>query len=314
MKQVKNNVILEGYLYSHELEKKITGAGSRHPGTEYIRGKIDIATNEACDNIVSVYYTYVTAVTSKGKANATYTTLLNILEGRYKTVMSSSKEEAYKLRVNTSIGLNEFYSNRNGNWELVSVKRNMGGFIHNVTMPMIDREDRNKFEVDMVITNCTRKEGDSEKNIPEKVTIKGAIFDSFRKTLYPVEFSAISEDAMNYFEDLGASSREPVFTLIKGHEISTTIVRKFEEEGAFGGSYVREVPTTRRDYVVTWAAKEPYVWDDETTLTADEMRQMMADRETYLATLKQDAIQRQSAKIIPIVKSTTTATNGGYDF
>jgi hypothetical protein len=54
---------------------------------------------------------------------------------------------------------------------------------------------------------------------------------------------------------------------------------------------VREYSSTRKDYVVNWAASETYAWDDESTITAAEMKTAMENRATYLATLKarQDA-------------------------
>jgi len=318
MKKLINSVRLEGYLYNHSLTQGVTGSQSKHPGTTYIRGKIDIATNDECDNIVSVYYTYVTPTTAKGKPNATYTTLLNIIEGRYKTIMGSSKDEAFKLRVDTSIGVNDYYVERDGQWELVSGKRNVDGFIHQVNGVFSDDKERNKFEVDMLITSCTRREGDPERDIPEKVVVKGAVFNGYRGTLIPVELSALADDAMDYFESLDASSRNPIFTKVRGKQISTTIVRRQEEESAFGANYVREVPVSRRDFVINWANSEPYVWDDESTMTVEELKKMMSDREMYLATKKQDAINYKESKnnTIPtnIVKSTTSVASGEYDF
>jgi hypothetical protein len=38
--------------------------------------------------------------------------------------------------------------------------------------------------------------------------------------------------------------------------------------------------------VVTWAASDPYAWDDESTITAAEMKTAMEERATYLATIK----------------------------
>lgn len=313
-KNLINTVRLEGYLYNHELEQKVTGPNSKAPGTQYITGKIEIATNEACDNIVPVYYTYVTAVTNSGKSNQTYTALLNILEGRFKTVMNSSKEEAYKLRVDSAIGLNEFYSNQNGDWELVSNKRNVGGFIHNVPNGLNpDEKERNYFGTDILITSCIRKEADEEKDIPEKVLVKGAIFD-FRGALLPIELVTYNEGAMNYFEGLGASNQEPVFTKVWGSQLSTTVVRKIEEPSAFGDSYVREVRSSRREFVITGANRDPYIWDDESSMTANELKKTMSDRETYLATLKQNAIDYQNNKNTTTAIPAAKVASGGYDF
>ena len=281
-----NSMHIEGLLYQHTLELKTTGPQSKNPGTEYITGTVEIATDDELLNIVPVHYTYVTAITSTGKANASFSTLRNIIDGRYGSIMNDGKDKAVKIRIDSAIGLNEFYSDRNGTEELVSVKRNEGGFIHIMTDPLPEEKARNLFKVDMVITGCTRRDADEEKQIPEKVIVKGAIFD-FRNSLLPVEFSATNPGAMNYFEGLGASSSEPVFTTVWGRQVSETVVRTITEESAFGESFVREITSNRKEYLITGASKEPQPWDDETTITAADFKKMIQDRETYLATLKQ---------------------------
>ena len=105
-----NQTHIEGYLYEHTLETKVTGDTSKNPGTTYITGTVSIATDEEMTNIVPIHYTYVTAVTSTGKNNPSFQTLSNIVNGTLKSVMGDGKEVAAKLRVDSAIGLNEFYS------------------------------------------------------------------------------------------------------------------------------------------------------------------------------------------------------------
>lgn len=281
-----NRTHIEGWLYDHDLVLKESGPNSKNPGTPFISGNLQIATDDAQTNIVPVHFTYVTATTSKGNANATFTILNDIINEKYHSIMKHDAASAAKLRVDSAIGLNEFYSDRTGTEELVSVKRNEGGFVHLTNDLAEDEKTRNTFETDMLITNVRRVEADEERQIPEKVIIKGAIFD-FRKTLLPVEFTAINPNAMNYFEGLGASAKEPVFTKVWGRQISETIVRTITEESAFGEDSVREVRSSRKDFVITGAAREPYVWDDPESITAAELTQAMQDREVYLATIKQ---------------------------
>ena len=40
-----NKIHIEGYLYQHKLEKKVSGPKSRNPGVEFITGTIEIATD-----------------------------------------------------------------------------------------------------------------------------------------------------------------------------------------------------------------------------------------------------------------------------
>lgn len=309
-KNMINSVHVEGVLYSHTLEARVTGETSKNPGTPYISGTIDIATDDAMTNVVSIHYTYATPVYgTSGKNNPNYAILSDIIGGKYKNVTEHGADGAVKLRVDSNIGLNEFYSDRNGEDELVSVKRNEGGFIHVVTKIDDDEKKRSTFTTDMVITNVTRKEADEDRGIPERVIVKGCIFD-FKNAILPVEFTAQSAGAMDYFEGLGASNKEPVFTKVWGREIATTVVRTITEESAFGEPSIREVPSTRRDFIITGASTEPYAWDDESTITAAELSKAMTDRQTYLATMK----KRQDDYKASQSQGAATANKGGFNF
>ena len=314
MMKVKNETHIEGYLYEHALEKKVSGEKSKNPGTEFISGTISIATDEDILNIVPIHFTYVTALTSSGKPNATFATLSNIVDGTYDTVMNSGKDNAAKIRVDSAIGLNEFYSDRNGQEELVSTKRNEGGFVHLVTDGLVDDiKNRNTFKCDMLITNVRHIDADEEKNLPEKAIVRGAIFD-FRKSLLPVEFTAVNPSAINYFEGLDASNSNPVFTQIWGRQVSETVVRTITEESAFGDPHVREVKSNRKDWVITGARPEPYEWDDESTLTAAEVNEAGKERELMLAALKQRQDEYKASKGTNSVKSVSAPTNGTFNF
>lgn len=285
MRKMVNTTHIEGKLYQHDLAIKVTGENSKNPGTEFISGNVEIATDDAGINIVPVHFTYVTATTAKGSANATFNVLKNIIDGVYKAVMTDGADNATMLRIDSAIGLNEFYTDRSGKEELVSVKRNEGGFVHVTPTINEDERTRNTFECDIVITNVLHVEGDIEKGTQDKVTVKGAIFD-FRGSLLPAEFSVTNPKAMAYFEDLGASNSSPVFTKIKGRQISESIVRRVEEESAFGEPSIKEYKSTKKDFVITWAMAEPYVWDDDSTITARELTEAMANREIALAEMK----------------------------
>lgn len=310
MKKCLNTTHISGYLYEHKLELRESGPNSKNPGTKFIMGTIDIATDDACTNIVSVHFTYVTATTAKGSPNATFTTLMNIIDGNYGSVMADGKDNAVKLRIDSALGLNEFYSDRNGKEELVSAKRNEGGFVHVTTELEPDENQRNTFKCDMLITGVREVEADEEKNLPAKVIVRGAIFD-FRNSLLPVEFSAVNPGAMDYFLGLEASNANPTFTCVWGKQVSETVVRKIVTESAFGDDEVREVRNSRKDFVITGANKEPYVWDDESTLTAQEVAEAVAARETYLATIKQRQDEYKASKN---AAPAAAKSNGGFNF
>lgn len=307
-----NTTHIEGYVYDHKLEARVSGENSKNPGTQFIMGTLDIATDEALTNIVPVHFTYVTATTAKGAANATYTLLKDIVDGNSATVMGAGKDKAIKVRIDSAIGLNEFYSNRNGTEELVSAKRNEGGFVHRVDVLNADENQRNTFKADMVITNVRRIEANEERKMPEYVTVKGCIFD-FRGAILPMEFTATNPGAMDYYEGLEASSTNPVFTCLWGKQISQTIVKTYVDESAWGEDNVRTVNSTRKDWVITGSAKELYSYgtDEECDMTPAFLKKASEDRETYLATIKKRQDEYRSSKS---AASAAPATSGGFNF
>lgn len=316
MKKTINRTHVSGLLYEHDLQLRVTGPNSKKPGTTFIMGTVSLLTDPegAATNVVPVHFTYVTETTSTGAADSRFKILNDIIGGKYQSVTENGIDKATKFRIDSAIGLNEFFSTRNGNEELVSAKRNEGGFIHVSNELEENPNDRCTFEADMLITSVIRQEENPERQIAERVIIKGAIFD-FRNALLPTEFIATNPGAMDYFEGLGASSKEPVFTRVRGRQISSTTVRKIEEESAFGETYVREVPSTRREWVITWAQGEPYLFDDDSTITAQELMDAMAQREIVVAGIKQRQDEYNASKNNAAKPATNTmAKVGDFNF
>lgn len=309
MMKVRNKTKIDGRLYQHTLELKESGPNSKNPGTQFISGNVEIATDNAITNIVTVHYTYVTATTSTGKTNATFNVLKDIIDGKLGTVMANGAENAAIITIDSAIGLNEFYSDRSGKEELVSAKRNEGGFAVVKSTMEEDETKRNTFDVDMIITGTRIIEADEEKNLPEKMIVKGAIFD-FRNSLLPVEFSVLNPRAISYFESLDITQKNPVFTRLQGRQVSEVIKTTRTEESAFGDPIIKEYASTRKDWVVTWAASEPYAWDDESTITVAELTKAMSDRETYLATVRQRQEEYKASKNQPAA----APANQGFNF
>lgn len=307
MRNMVNEVNCSGRLYSHKLELRTSGTNSKHPGTEFIRGSISIATDPEMLNIVDVFYTYVTATTASGKKNGSFTVLKNIIDGKIKNYMEYGDEADY-VNVSSAIGLNEFYSSTSGQEELVSAKRYAGGFINQITaLDVPDNEfDRNKFLVDMVITSARSLEPDEEKNLSARMILKGVIFD-FRKAILPVEFMLYDENGMRYCESLEISNKNPVVTLIQGHQVSKTVTRKVETETSFGPPIVEVKTSSQKEFVADSFRAEPYEWNVEGIITEEELRKAMADRNVYLATLKQRQDEYNASKT-----TTSSGTNTGF--
>lgn len=313
-----NATHVEGYVYEHKLEKKTAGPTSKNPGQEFISGTLSIATDDEMLNVIQVHFTYVTPVFAKsGKANQTYNALAAIIDGKMQSVMEHGKENASMVRIDSAIGLNEWYDSRNGN-QLVSNKRNEGGFVHQVN-ELGSAKDRATFNVDFLITKATRKDADDERGTPEKMTLSGYAFD-YSGALLPVDLSVTAPRAMDYFEGLEPSEKTPVFTRLQGQQISATVEKETVEESAFGDAKVTKVRSSYRDWVVTWAQPEPYAWDDEATLLATELKDKISERELYLANVKkrQDEYQATKGNALAGGKTAAAATAapkaGGYDF
>ena len=309
MMKVRNKTRIDGRLYQHSLELKESGPNSKTPGTKFISGNVEFATDNDITNIVTVHYTYVTATTSTGKSNATFNVLKDIIDGKLGSVMANGADNAAVITIDSAIGLNEFFSDRNGKEELVSAKRNEGGFAVVKSAADEDETKRNTFDVDMIITGTRMIEADPEKDLPEKMILRGAIFD-FRNSLLPIELSVVNPRAISYFESLEITQRNPVFTRLQGRQVSEVVTREVIEESAFGDPVVKKFASTRKDWVVTWAASEPYAWDDESTITAAELTKAMSDRETYLATLKQRQDEYKASKNQPAA----APANQGFNF
>lgn len=292
-KNMINEAHVEGILYDHKLEKKVSGPNSKNPGTEYIQGTVSIATDDKMENVINIHYTYQTAVTSKGNENKTYTTLNKILNDN-PTVLNVGADNAVKLRCDPAIGLLEWYRELTDE-KPTSVVRNEGGFIHIVNNISEDEKNRNTFKADMLITSVKEVEADEEKKQEAYVRVRGAIFD-FRNSLLPVEFVVRSKGGMSYFTGLEVSPKHPVFTCVWGRQLSKTVVTRTETESAFGENEVRERTSTTREFVITGCSKEPYEWDDESTITAAELSQAMSDRELYLASMKKRQEEYQASK------------------
>lgn len=319
-KKMVNIVTLMGWLYQHNLEVRETGPQSKNPGTKYIRGTVDIATDKELTNIVTVNYSYITPYTSGGKVNTNYDALMKIINHEMKSVMEDGAESATMVRIDSAIGLNEFYTDRNGEEVLVSTKRNDGGFIHNTNMIEYNGENakHNDFKCDMLINGFTRFEADEETDKPEKGLIKGYIFN-FRNDMLPVEFVVYDVTALNYFESCDISSTNPLVTQVWGQEVSTTIVKKTVTESAFGDPYITETSYSKKEWTVAGSSVEPYIWDDESFMTALDVKEALSKRQLALAALKKNRDEyKANKKPTAATQKQTAATPqvnlGDFDF
>lgn len=282
MKKNINTEHIEGRIYQHNLElKTVSNQDSANFGKQYIGGSIEVAVDEDCLNIIPVNFTYVTATTSKGKANKTYTEMMKIInEG--KTVLNDGPDMATKVSIDTALALNDFIA---ADGTMVSQQVHQGGFV-TVVGALKDESQRDFFKTDIVITNINRVEADPEKYINEDyISVRGAVFD-FRNSLLPVEFVVINPEGMKYFESLDVSAAEPIYTCVWGRINFKNTVIPVTEESAFGEAAVTTRTRKVRQWVITGASKVPYDFGDDKVMTEAELLKAMQDREVYLADVK----------------------------
>lgn len=309
MKKMINTEHVEGRIYQHNLVKKtVQNQTSPNFGKEFISGNLEIAVDEDGLIVIPVHYSYVTEVNNNGNKNQTYANLEKIINDG-KTWISNGKDEAMKVRADTALSVNDFYTQDN---RLVSMKVNEGGFITFIS-ELSPEDERNTFTIDMLITNTTMVEADEEKNIKEDyLIIKGAIFN-FRNELLPVDFIVRNKDGINYFEDLNITPNEPVFTKVWGIINCGSIINEIKEETAFGGAAVRTFERKIKEWIVTRAAGVPYDFGDESVLTIAEVQKAMQDREIKLADIKKAKENRDNASQNTTIQSAPTIeiTNKG---
>ena len=303
MRKPQNSERIEGRIYQHDLTvRQVQNQASDNFGKDFISGNLEVATDDEGLNVIKVHFTYVTETNKNGAKNATYATLKKIIDEN-KTWTSVGKDGATKVRIDTALALNDFY---NQNDELVSAKTNEGGFV-TIVNELNDPAERNRFSVDMVITGVTVVDKDANGNdITPYANVKGAIFN-FRNDLLPMEFKVKNDKGIEYFENLGASNAEPVYTKVWGNIISETSTTTQEVESAFGEPAVRTYKNTNKEWVITGTAKVPYDFGDENILTADELMKASQNRQVYLADVKKRADEYKMNKAAGTTTSATPA-------
>ena len=299
MRKVINKVRVEGRLYDiSKLElKKVQNKDSAHFNEDFIGGSFDVVTDDDGLNVVTIYITFMQPTYKSGKTNTSYGVLKGLIENG-KTVIKDGFDNATLVRVDGSITLNDFYTDRNGQETLVSAKRIGCSFV-SIVNKLGDESTRSTFECDMLINGAEVIEANEERHIEKDyLKVKGAVFD-FKNTILPIDFIVKNEGGMKYFEGLDASASKPVFTKVWGQIHSENIVNKVEEESAFGEPTVKEYSRTVREYIVTGTSKPDAVYEignAENGITEDEVKKAIADREVYLADLKKRQDEYNASK------------------
>lgn len=288
-----NRVEVNGYLYSHNLEKKVS-----RKGVEYIGGNIEVATDNDLLNIVRVTFTYVTAITSTGKESSTYALLEKII-GESKTVQNVGKDSATFVRVQGDIEKNDYVSNQTG--DMVEQTRIRGSFVNEGSRG----EMCAKFDADMLISGYDERESADGSTYG---VIKGYVFN-FRNDFLPVQFNVpASSGGMEYFSGENISNDNPLLTHIWGN-ITTTVIA-VESESAFG---VRASSRQLRSWDIAGASGTPYEFGDESIMTYDDIKAGLQARADHLAEVRAQYEEYQNVQKggNSFAASTETSTSKG---
>ena len=309
-KNFVNQEFITGRLYQHNLVmKQVSNKDSKNFGKDFISGTIDVATDEEGLNVIPIHFTYVAEETSTGKKNATFGTLKSIIDGA-KTWIVDGKDAAFKVRVSTALDLNDFYNQKD---ELVSAKRNEGGFVNPIN-ELPPEDERSSFKFDMIITSTTRVEVENDEDY---IRVKGGIFN-FRKDLLPIEIVCRKESGgMDYFESLDASPANPVYTQVWGKIVSNVIKKEITQESAFGSATVRTVTNTVREWQITGARPVEYDFGEEDTITAEELKEAMQNRQVHLANIKKnrdDYLAQKAEKVEAEIPNAMNVPTGAFNF
>lgn len=275
-----NEVLVEGYVFNiggnGKLYEGTTGPESKRPNTDYISGTLNIATDEEGINIVPVRFNFVTEKWSSGKDNDTWKILKEIINTG-KTWENVGRDNAIKVRLQCSVGVNDFLG-RDGNMvEAKSVDCSFAHFANNGFS-----EKRNDFKLDMVIAATALQEvedGDDYLNL------RGYAFN-FRHDAIPVTLTVRDKGGIKYFENADISNANPMVTTVWGKIVSTTQKVEHEVESAWGAPQVEYTTRTLRAWDVVGCSPEPMEWDDESTITIAEFKECMQNRETQKAEAK----------------------------
>lgn len=314
MRKNLNTETIEGRVYEHDLAlKTVQNKQSDNFGKPFIQGSVSVATDEEGLNVLTVHYTYVTENTKAGGKNATYANLQRIIGG--KTWVQDGKDQAMKVRLTPSAALNDFYPQ--GEDPLVSQQRNEGGFVSIVNELKSDVTKRSEFRFDTIINNVTLVEADPEKGIAEDYAKINCVIFNFKNDILPYTLVAKSPAAIDYFMGLGASTSEPIYTQVWGQILSTTVKVEKTVESAFGTPAVDITEKRQREWVVTGAKPEPYIFGDESTITVEELSKAIADRNVYLEEIKTRTKEYYNSKNAIASKpaaSSTAIPEGKFNF
>lgn len=239
-------------------------------GVSYIHGTLNVSVSDDNKVVIPIFYTYVPETFKSGRTNSMFTNLKKLLDENH-TVESVGNDDAAWVRVAGTLGVNDFYSERNS--EFVAAPRVEGSFIHDTAR---GSEYEAMFEADTIITGVTENEDTGV------VSLKSYIFN-FRNDIIPVTFEVHGDDGQSYFLAQDISAKNPRVTNIWGSLFYSTVIEQRQQEDSV--SFGARPPKKFERSVHYWdveGAGEPDEFGDDSVITKVELKKAIEERQERL--------------------------------
>ena len=283
-----NEVTVEGYVFNHTLEKRTSGPNSKNPGQVFINGNIDVATDDQGINVVPVTFQYVIPTFKSGSENRTFGVLEKLINNctKMSELPDDEKTSATKVSITAAIDVNDFLG-RDGN--MVAAQRIRGSFCNQISS---FKKMGATFHADMLIMATNEREIEDQDAFLE---LRGFCFN-FRGDLIPVTFNVRNAGGIKFFEKENISTDDPYLTNVHGVIECRTIKTESREESAWGEDDIKISVRTVRSWDVLGSSVNPMPFDDESTITWDELKAAKATRDEYVAQRQKEAEEYRASQ------------------
>lgn len=294
MLKTTNNIHVRGYVFSHNLEKAVYGPNSRKAGQEYIRGEVNVATDDQALNVVKVNFSFVDPTWAKsGKPNDTYAVLESIINTH--DTFQNVGASAMKVRIDGNFEVNDYWSRNNNT--MVSSTRLRGVFAHVMLPGDALGDEPATFDADMLVTRADTREYNDGNTTFE---VSGFVFD-FRNALIPLTLVVPDTAAQDFFTNAEVSQSNPMMINVGGAFTSEVIELERENDSteyAFGAPKVVKTKRSVRRWELRHA-KNPYDFGDESVMTMEEFKSALQARTEKVTAEEARAKSRGGVPTVP---------------
>lgn len=290
-----NSVLVRGRVFDFDLTKRTTGATSKTPNMNYIMGRVNVAVDEDGMNVVPVSFGFLSTRETyrNGKENATYQTLLDLIEKeeyRGRTWKDGGKDAALQVRIDGDIETNDFVTSSG---EMASPKQVRGAFIHLLTPAEEGKNFGATFEADMLAQGAAMRESTDGS---EYMELKGFVF-GYSARLFPITLSVPGENGQQFFDNEDITPSNPYFGKVWGNIRSTVQVIEREVDDSNVGFGVAPAAAATTRTLRTWDVDGANVnlGLSEDTITQEELQNSYNVREEHLADIRRQWEERNNS-------------------